>query len=85
MRDAVREQAHYGVDWIKIYSTEEYTLKADGTISAIPGFTLEETQAIVDEAHRKGLKVACHALRGRGATQLYRRGSGCSDPCTGSG
>lgn len=66
VREAVREQAHYGVDWIKIYSTEEYTLKRDGTIDATPGFTLEETQAIVDEAHRKGLKVACHAYGGEG-------------------
>jgi imidazolonepropionase-like amidohydrolase len=66
VREAVREQAHYGVDWIKIYSTEDYTLHADGTISVIPGFTLEETQAIVDEAHRKGLKVACHAYGGEG-------------------
>ena len=24
VREAVRDQAHYGVDWIKIYSTEEY-------------------------------------------------------------
>ena len=31
-----------------------------------PTFTLEETQAIVDEAHRKGLKVACHAYGGEG-------------------
>jgi imidazolonepropionase-like amidohydrolase len=66
VREAVREQAHYGVDWIKIYSTEEYTLKRDGTLAATPGFTLEETQAIVDEAHRKGLKVACHAYGGEG-------------------
>ena len=66
VREAVREQAHYGVDWIKIYSTEEYTLNADGTMVATPGFTLEETQAIVDEAHRKGLKVACHAYGGEG-------------------
>ena len=66
VREAVREQAHFGVDWIKIYSTEEYVLKADGTIVATPGFTLEETQAIVDEAHRKGLKVACHAYGGEG-------------------
>ncbi|HWE51717.1 MAG TPA: amidohydrolase family protein, partial [Bryobacteraceae bacterium] len=66
VREAVREQAHYGVDWIKIYSTEEYTLKSDGTMVATPGFTLEETQAIVDEAHRKGLKVACHAYGGEG-------------------
>jgi imidazolonepropionase-like amidohydrolase len=66
VREAVREQAHYGVDWIKIYSTEDYTLKPDGTIAVTPGFTLEETQAIVDEAHRKGLKVACHAYGGEG-------------------
>jgi imidazolonepropionase-like amidohydrolase len=28
--------------------------------------TLEENQAIVDEAHRRGLKVACHAYGGEG-------------------
>ncbi len=66
VREAVREQAHYGVDWIIIYSTEEYSLYADGKMVATPGFTLEETQAIVDEAHRKGLKVACHAYGGEG-------------------
>jgi imidazolonepropionase-like amidohydrolase len=74
VREAVREQAHYGVDWIKIYSTEEYTLKADGTMAAVPGFTLEETQAIVDEAHRKGLKVACHAYQGEGLHNCIRAG-----------
>src|SRR5579871_541061 len=66
VREAVREQAHYGVDWIKIYSTEEYYFKPDGAMVNIPAFTLEETQAIVDEAHRKGLKVACHAYGGEG-------------------
>jgi imidazolonepropionase-like amidohydrolase len=66
VREAVREQAHYGVDWIKIYSTEEYYFKPDGTMVNTPAFTLEETQAIVDEAHRKGLKVACHAYGGEG-------------------
>ncbi len=74
VREAVREQAHYGVDWIKIYSTEEYTLKADGTIIATPGFTLEETLAIVDEAHRKGLKVACHAYGGEGLRNCVAAG-----------
>lgn len=66
VREAVREQAHYGVDWIKIYSTEDYSFKPDGTMVHVPTFTLEETQAIVDEAHRKGLKVACHAYGGEG-------------------
>src|SRR5216684_67964 len=66
VREAVRDQAHYGVDWIKIYSTEEYHFESNGTMVNTPTFTLEETQAIVDEAHRKGLKVACHAYGGEG-------------------
>ena len=66
VREAVREQAHYGVDWIKIYSTEEYYFKPDHSMVNTPSFTLEETQAIVEEAHRKGLKVACHAYGGEG-------------------
>jgi imidazolonepropionase-like amidohydrolase len=74
VRAAVREQAHYGVDWIKIYSTEQYTLKPDGTIVALPTFTLAETQAIVDEAHRKGLKVACHAYGGEGLRNCITAG-----------
>jgi imidazolonepropionase-like amidohydrolase len=65
VRKAVREQAHYGVDWIKIYSTQEFKI-VDGKMLATPTFTLEETQAIVDEAHRNGLKVACHAYGGEG-------------------
>src|SRR6478672_9576533 len=74
VREAVREQAHYGVDWIKIYSTEQYTLNADGTMKHVPTFTLEETQAIVDEAHRKGLKVACHAYGGEGLRNCITAG-----------
>ena len=66
VREAVREQAHYGVDWIKIYSTEEFYFNPGGSMVNTPSFTLEETQAIVDEAHRKGLKVACHAYGGEG-------------------
>jgi imidazolonepropionase-like amidohydrolase len=66
VREAVRDQAHYGVDWIKIYSTEEYYFRPDGKMVNTPSFTLEETQAIVEEAHRKGLKVACHAYGGEG-------------------
>lgn len=74
VREAVREQAHYGVDWIKIYSTEQYVLKADGTMTHVPTFTLEETRAIVDEAHRKGLKVACHAYGGEGLRNCVTAG-----------
>ncbi len=77
-RAAVRERSHYGTDWIKIYETEDYegsgypdppgsgAFKPDGTMINVPSLTLEENQAIVDEAHRRGLKVACHAYGGEG-------------------
>jgi imidazolonepropionase-like amidohydrolase len=74
VRKAVREQAHYGVDWIKIYSTQAYTLDANGTLVATPTFTLAETEAIVDEAHRQGLKVACHAYGGEGLHNCIQAG-----------
>jgi imidazolonepropionase-like amidohydrolase len=32
----------------------------------VPSLTLEENQAIVDEAHRRGLKTTCHAYGGEG-------------------
>jgi imidazolonepropionase-like amidohydrolase len=76
-RAAVREHAHYGVDWIKIYLTEDYegggypergtgAFRPDGTQITVPSLTLEETQAIVDEAHRHGLKTITHAYGGEG-------------------
>jgi len=77
-RAAVREHSHYGTDWIKIYETEDYegsgypvpsgagAFMPDGKMITVPSLTLEENQAIVDEAHRRGLKVACHAYGGEG-------------------
>ncbi len=65
-RKAVRELAMYGSDWIKIYGSEQFYFKPDGSMVNIPTFTLEEVKAIVDEAHRNRLKVACHAYGGEG-------------------
>lgn len=77
-RAAVRDHSHYGTDWIKIYETEDYegsgypvpsgagAFMPDGKMVNVPSLTLEENQAIVDEAHRRGLKVACHAYGGEG-------------------
>jgi len=74
VRAAVREQAHYGVDWIKIYSTQEFHFEPNGTMVNTPTFTLEETQAIVSEAHRQGLKVACHSYGGEGLHNCIEAG-----------
>jgi imidazolonepropionase-like amidohydrolase len=77
-RAAVRDHSHYGTDWIKIYETEDYegsgypkpygagAFMPDGKMINVPSLSLEENQAIVDEAHRRGLKVACHAYGGEG-------------------
>jgi imidazolonepropionase-like amidohydrolase len=85
-RAAVREHSHYGVDWIKIYETEDYegggypdppgsgAFRPDGTMINVPSLTLEENQAIVDEAHRRGLKTTCHAYGGEGLRNCLAAG-----------
>src|SRR5467141_1935684 len=78
-RAAVREAKFHGVDWIKIYTTQDYVgpmhmWKPDATLVASPSLTLEEVQAIVDEAHRLGLKVACHTYGGDGMRSCLSAG-----------
>ena len=65
-RKAVREQIKYGADLIKVYSTHRFHFSEDGKLVSIPTFTLAELEAIVDEAHREGVKVACHTYGGEG-------------------
>jgi imidazolonepropionase-like amidohydrolase len=60
-RKAVREQIKYGANFIKVYGTGSVRFTSDGRMVSTPTFTLEELQAIVDEAHRWGRRVACHA------------------------
>jgi imidazolonepropionase-like amidohydrolase len=85
-RAAVREHSHYGTDWIKVYETEDYegggypqpdgagAFTPDGKMINVPSLTLEENQAIVAEAHRRGLKVACHAYGGEGLRNCLAAG-----------
>lgn len=65
-RQAVRDLAKGGVNWVKMSSTGKYALKPDGTMETVPTYSLEITQAIVDEAHKHGLKVSSHAYGGEG-------------------
>lgn len=86
-RAAVREHSHYGVDWIKVYDTEDYegggypqpdgagAFLPNGRMINVPSLTLEEDKAIVDEAHRRGLKVACHAYGGEGLRNCLAAGT----------
>ena len=78
-RAAVREAKLHGVDYVKIYTTQdfagtEHMWKPDATLVNSPSLTFEEVQAIVDEAHRLGLKVACHTYGGEGMNSCINAG-----------
>ena len=76
----MRELKLHGTDWAKIYTTQDFVgdelreFRPDGTLVAIPSLTLEEVQAIVDESHRMGLKVACHTYGGEGMRSCIQAG-----------
>src|SRR6266478_3544325 len=59
-RSAVREAKLHGVDYIKIYTTQDFA----GT----------EHMWKPDEAHRLGLKVACHTYGGEGMRSCLNAG-----------
>src|SRR5262245_7634000 len=78
-RAAVREAKLHGVDYIKIYTTQDFAgtthmWKPDATLVNSPSLTFEEVDAIVDEAHRLGLKVACHTYGGDGMFSCLKAG-----------
>jgi imidazolonepropionase-like amidohydrolase len=65
-REAVREQLHYGADWIKVFPVAGWSFSPNGDLFFEPTFTLDELKAIVDEAHRHNHHVAAHAYGGEG-------------------
>jgi imidazolonepropionase-like amidohydrolase len=65
-RKAAREQLDHGADWLKVYMTHRSWVGKNGELVSQPTLTVEELQAIVDEAHGWGKKVACHAYGGIG-------------------
>ena len=73
-RAAVREQIAHGTDWIKLYAAYQFDFDKNGKLVVPPTFTSEEVNAIVDEAHRKGHKVSCHAFGGEGLRNCINAG-----------
>ncbi len=59
VREVVRRNVKFGADLIKFCATGGVFSK--GTKVGMTQYTLEEMQAIVDEAHTHGRKVAAHA------------------------
>jgi imidazolonepropionase-like amidohydrolase len=71
-RKQVRLQLKNGADFIKVYAAGIRANPAMGY--GAPTMTLEEQQAIVDEAHRQGVKVACTAHAGIAVRQSIMAG-----------
>lgn len=74
LRKAVREQVGNGADWIKFYADRRYYIADDGRVRSWVNYTDAEMQAIVDEAHRLGKRVAAHAIGWDGIDGALRAG-----------
>lgn len=72
VRKLVRTEIKYGADVIKIMATEGAT--EGDNLDNETQFTLAEMQAIVEEAHRYGKKVAAHAHGADGIKAAVRAG-----------
>ena len=73
-REAVRDQVAHDADLIKVYAAYDFRFTSDGKVVSPPTFTAEEVNAIVDEAHKKGRKVSCHAFAGEGLRNCLNAG-----------
>ncbi len=76
-RSEVRREVARGVDWIKVYATQGRGLHLtdDGYLDAPPPWTQAELDALVDEAHRQGLRVAAHASEATGTEMAVAAGA----------
>lgn len=72
MRRAVRRQLRRGADYIKLMATGARSVEREDPEPA--QMTREELDAVVDEAHRLGLRVAAHAEGLDGARMAIEAG-----------
>ena len=72
VRTAVRRNIKYGADLIKFCGTGGVFSK--GTIPGAQQYTFQEMQALIDEAHMHGRKVAVHAHGAPGIKSAIRAG-----------
>ncbi len=67
-RAAVRAQLKDGATHIKIYPSGGYSFTPEGVLQVTATLTLQELQAIVDEAHKNRVRVMAHDFGGQGLT-----------------
>ena len=75
VRKAVRYQIKYGAGVIKISASGG--VMSHSTAAGAQQYSDEELEAIVDEAHRAGIKVAAHAHGDAGIRACIRAGVDC--------
>lgn len=73
IRQEVRSQVSCGVAWIKVFADWPCTLPS-GIPQIAPTFTAAELSALVDEASRRGRRVAAHVTSDAGARQAIACG-----------
>ena len=72
LRQAVREQRKIGVDVVKVFIDGE-NINQQNPAGEL-AFTDEELFAVVDEAHRRRMKVACHSRSADAVKQAVKAG-----------
>ncbi|RDI56109.1 metal-dependent hydrolase family protein [Nocardia mexicana] len=75
VRESVRYQIKYGAEVIKISASGG--VMSHGTVAGAQQYSDEELDAIVDEAHRAGVRVAAHAHGDAGIRACIRAGVDC--------
>lgn len=73
LRAKVRELVQLGADVVKIFATGHWAMGRHGAERSM--FRDEELVAIVDEAHRQGIRVMAHAHGAAGAAAAARAGA----------
>lgn len=77
VRVAVRSQLGRGADFIKIMASGSYVTEPERGSIDIPGFTVKEMKAAVQESHRADRPVAAHADGPSGIRNALEAGVDC--------
>jgi imidazolonepropionase-like amidohydrolase len=73
IRKAIRTEAKYGSDWVKVLVTGAFMSVGDDPKAV--QFSEEEMQAVMDEANRQGMPVMAHAHANEGIKMAARMGA----------
>lgn len=73
IRKAIRTEAKYGSDWVKVLVTGAFMSVGDSPKAV--QFSEQEFQAVMDEANRQGMPVMAHAHATQGIKMAVRLGA----------